>query len=140
MTGPFMKGGSMFKKVNHIGIAVKNMDEAREFWNKMYGVETPPVITEKDMQVCMIKLGEVLIELLAPVGEGVMSKFIEKRGEGIHHICYEVENIYSEIKELAAKGMDLVDKEPREGAEGKIAFLHPKATHGVLTEICQVRK
>jgi len=130
----------MFKKVNHIGIAVKNMDEAREFWNKMYGVETPPATTERDMQVCMIKLGDVLIELLAPVGEGVMSKFIEKRGEGVHHICYEVENIYLAIKELAAKGMDLVDKEPREGVEGKIAFLHPKATHGVLTEICQVRK
>ena len=130
----------MLKKVNHIGIAVKNMDEAREFWIKMYGVETPPPMTEKDMQVCMIKLGDVLIELLAPVGEGVMSKFIEKRGEGIHHICYEVENVYSAIKELAAKGMELVDKEPREGAEGKIAFLHPRATHGVLTEIVQVRK
>lgn len=130
----------MLKKVNHIGIAVKNMDEAREFWNKIFGVETPPPMTEKDMQVCMIKLGDVLIELLAPVGEGVMSKFIEKRGEGIHHICYEVENVYSAIKELAAKGMELVDKEPREGAEGKIAFLHPKATHGVLTEIVQVRK
>ena len=130
----------MFKKVNHIGIAVKNMDEARTFWNTMYGVETPPPITAKDMQICMIRLGDVLIELLAPVGEGVISKFIEKRGEGVHHICYEVEDIYSEIKELAAKGMDLVDKEPREGVEGKIAFLHPKATHGVLTEICQVRK
>jgi methylmalonyl-CoA epimerase len=130
----------MLKKVNHIGIAVKNMDEAREFWNKIFGVETPPPMTEKDMQVCMIKLGDVLIELLAPVGEGVMSKFIEKRGEGIHHICYEVENVYSAIKELAAKGMELVDKEPREGAEGKIAFLHPRATHGVLTEIVQVRK
>ena len=130
----------MLKKVNHIGIAVKNMDEAREFWNKIFGVETPPPMTAKDMQVCMIKLGDVLIELLAPVGEGVMSKFIEKRGEGIHHICYEVENVYSAIKELAAKGMELLDKEPREGAEGKIAFLHPKATHGVLTEIVQVRK
>ena len=130
----------MLKKVNHIGIAVKNMDEAREFWNKIFGVETPPPMTEKDMQVCMIKLGDFLIELLAPVGEGVMSKFIEKRGEGIHHICYEVENVYSAMKELAGKGMELVDKEPREGAEGKIAFLHPRATHCVLTEIVQVRK
>jgi len=130
----------MFKKVNHIGIAVKNMDEAREFWNKMFGVETPPPMIEKDMQVCMIKLGDVLIELLAPVGEGVMSKFIEKRGEGIHHICYEVEDVRSAIKDLLAKGMEMVDKEPREGAEGQIAFLHPRATHGVLTEIVQVRK
>lgn len=130
----------MLKKVNHIGVAVKNMDEARTFWNKMFGVETPSPMTEKDMQVCMIKLGDVLIELLAPVGEGVMSKFIEKRGEGIHHICYEVENVRDAIKDLMAKGMQMIDKEPREGAEGQIAFLHPKATHGVLTEIVQVRK
>ena len=73
----------MFKKVNHIGIAVKNMDEARAFWSKMYGVETPPPITEREMQVSLIKLGEVLIELLVPVGEGVISKFIDKRGEGV---------------------------------------------------------
>ena len=131
----------MLKRVNHIGIAVRNMDEAREFWSKIFGVETPPPITESDMKVCMIRLEDVLIELLAPIGnEGVMAKFIEKHGEGIHHICYEVENVYSAVKELAARGMELVDKEPREGAEGKIAFLHPKSTHGVLTEIVQVRK
>lgn len=131
----------MLKRVNHIGIAVKDMDEAREFWNKNFGVETPPPITERDMQVCMIKLSDVLVELLAPIGkEGVMAKFLEKRGEGIHHICYEVEDIYSAVKELNTKGIELVDKEPREGAEGKIVFLHPKATHGVLTEIVQVRK
>jgi len=131
----------MLKRINHIGIAVRDMGEAREYWNKILGVETPPPITEKDMQVCMIKLGDVLIELLAPIGnEGVMAKFLEKRGEGIHHICYEVEDVYSASKELASKGIELVDKEPREGAEGMIVFLHPKSTHGVLTEIVQVRK
>ena len=69
-----------------------------------------------------------------------MAKFIEKRGEGIHHICYEVDDIYQAIEELDKKGMELVDKQPREGAEGKIAFLHPKSTFGVLTEIVQVRE
>jgi methylmalonyl-CoA/ethylmalonyl-CoA epimerase len=89
----------------------------------------------------MMKLGDVLVELIAPTGDkGVVAKFLEKRGEGFHHICYEVEDVYSAMKELAAKGMDIVDKEPREGAEGKIAFLHPKGTQGVLTEIVQVRK
>ena len=131
----------MLKRVNHIGIAVRNMDEAREFWHKKFGVEAPPPITEGDMQICMMKLGDVLVELIAPVGnKGIMAKFLEKRGEGFHHICYEVENVYSAMKELAANGLEIVDKEPREGAEGKIVFLHPKGTQGVLTEIVQVRK
>jgi methylmalonyl-CoA/ethylmalonyl-CoA epimerase len=131
----------MLKRVNHIGIAVRNMDEAREFWHKKFGVEAPPPITEGDMQICMMKLGDVLVELIAPIGnKGIMAKFLEKRGEGLHHICYEVENVYSAMKELAANGLEIVDKEPREGAEGKIVFLHPKGTQGVLTEIVQVRK
>ena len=131
----------MLKRVNHIGIAVRNMDEAREFWHKKFGVEAPPPITEGDMQICMMKLGDVLVELIAPIGnKGIMAKFLEKRGEGFHHICYEVENVYSAMKELAANGLEIVDKEPREGAEGKIVFLHPRGTQGVLTEIVQVRK
>ena len=131
----------MLKRVNHIGIAVRNMDEAREFWHDKFGVETPPPITEGDMQICMMKLGDVLVELIAPIGnQGIVAKFLEKRGEGFHHICYEVENVYSAMKELADKGLEIVDKEPREGAEGKIVFLHPKGTQGVLTEIVQVRK
>jgi methylmalonyl-CoA/ethylmalonyl-CoA epimerase len=131
----------MLNRVNHIGIAVKDMDQARAFWNKIFGVESPPPVTERDMQICMMKLGDVLIELIAPIGkEGIMAKFLEKHGEGFHHICYEVENIYSTVEELVTKGIEIVDKEPREGAEGKIVFLHPKATQGVLTEIVQVRK
>ncbi len=131
----------MLKRVNHIGIAVKNMDEAREFWRKKFGVESPPPVTERDMQICMIKLGDVLVELIAPVGnEGIMAKFLQKNGEGFHHICYEVDNIFSAVEELEAKGVQLVSREPREGAEGKIVFLHPKGTQGVLTEIVQVRE
>ena len=131
----------MLKRVNHIGIAVKNMDEAREFWRKKFGVESPPPVTERDMQICMMKLGDVLVELIAPVGnEGIMAKFLQKNGEGFHHICYEVDNIFSAVEELEAKGVQLVSREPREGAEGKIVFLHPKGTQGVLTEIVQVRE
>ena len=130
----------MLKRVNHIGIAVRDLDQAIEFWNKMFGVETPPPVTEKDMRICMIKLGDLLVELIAPLGpEGVMARHIEKRGEGIHHVCYEVEDIYKAVEELAARGMQFANKEPREGAEGKIVFLHPTATHGVLTELVQVR-
>jgi len=130
----------MLKRVNHIGIAVKDLDQAMEFWRRTFGVDTPAPVVEKDMKICMMKLGDVLVELIAPIGtEGVMAKHIEKRGEGLHHICYEVENIYKAVEELEAQGISLVNREPREGAEGKIVFLHPKATNGVLTEIVQVR-
>jgi methylmalonyl-CoA/ethylmalonyl-CoA epimerase len=130
----------MLKRVNHIGIAVQDLDKAIEFWNKMFGVQTPTPVTERDMRICMIQLGDLLVELIAPVGtEGVMAKHIEKRGEGIHHVCYEVDDIYKAVEEMSAKGMRFVSKEPREGAEGKVVFLHPSATQGVLTELVQVR-
>lgn len=130
----------MFKKVNHVGICVRDIEQATKLWTEVFGVKAKPPITEGDMKVVMLQLGDVLVELLAPVGDkGVMARFLEKRGEGIHHICVEVDNVHSAMNELAAKGVELVDKEPREGAEGKIAFLHPKSTFGVLTEIVQVR-
>jgi methylmalonyl-CoA epimerase len=130
----------VFKKLNHIGIGVKNVEQAAKLWTEVFGVKAKPPMIEGEMKVVMIPLGDILVELIAPVGDqGVIARFLEKRGEGIHHLCFEVEDIYSAMKELAAKGMELVDKEPREGAEGKIAFLHPKSTYGVLTEIVQVR-
>jgi len=129
----------MLKRVNHIGIAVKDMDQAMKFWRLVFGVETPAPLIEKDVKICMIRVGEVFVELLAPIGsEGVMAKHIEKHGEGMHHICYEVENIYAAVEELESKNVALISREPREGVEGKIVFLHPKATNGVLTEILQV--
>jgi methylmalonyl-CoA epimerase len=130
----------MLKRVNHIGIAVQDLDQAIEFWNRMFGVQTPPPVTERDMRICMIQLGDLLVELISPIGtEGVMAKHIQKRGEGIHHVCYEVDDIYKAVEEMSTKGMKFVSKEPREGAEGKIVFLHPSSTHGVLTELVQVR-
>ena len=130
----------MFKNVNHIGIGVKDIEQATRLWTEKFGVEAEPPVTEGDMQIVMLQVGNVLVELIAPVGDrGVMAKFLEKKGEGIHHICFEVENIYSAMEELTDKGLELIDKEPREGAEGKIAFLHPKSTNGVLTEIVQTR-
>ena len=130
----------MFKRINHIGIGVRDIEQATKLWTEVFGVEAKPLVTEVDMKIVMLPLGDVLVELVAPIGDkGVMAKFLEKRGEGIHHVCFEVDNIYSAMEELAAKGIEVVDKEPREGAEGKIAFLHPKSTYGVLTEIVQVR-
>lgn len=131
----------MFKRLNHIGIGVKDAEQVAKLWTEVFGVEARSPVTEGDMKVVMLQLGDVLVELIAPASnQGVMAKFLEKRGEGLHHVCFEVDNIHSAMKELTAKGIELIDKEPREGAEGKIAFLHPKSTHGVLTEIVQVRQ
>jgi len=130
----------MFKRVNHIGLAVKDVDQATKLWTEKFGVTAEPAVIEGNMKIVMLHVGDVLVELIGAVGnEGVMAKFLEKRGEGLHHICFEVEDIRAAMKELTDEGIPLVDKEPREGAEGLIAFLHPKATHGTLTEICQVR-
>jgi len=130
----------MFKKVNHIGIGVRDLEQATKLWIETFGVEARPTVTEGDMKIAMLPLGDLLVELLAPVGDqGVMAKFLEKRGEGLHHVCFEVDDIRAAMKELADKGIEVIDKEPREGAEGLIAFLHPKSTFSVLTEIVQVR-
>ena len=130
----------MFKRLNHIGIGVRDIEQAAKLWTEVFGVKANPPVTEEDMKVVMLPVGDITVELLAPVGDqGVMARFLEKRGEGLHHLCFEVDDIHSAMEELAAKGTELVDKEPREGAEGKIAFLHPKSTFGVLTEIVQVR-
>ena len=130
----------MFKKLNHIGICVRDIDQATKLWTEVFGVKAKPPVIEGDMKIVILPLGDIMVELLAPVGDqGVLARFLEKRGEGLHHACFEVNDVYSAMKELAAKGVELVDKEPREGAEGKIVFLHPKSTYGALTEIVQVR-
>ncbi len=130
----------MFKRVNHIGIGVRDVEQTAKLWTVVFGAKAEPPVTEGDMRIIMLQVGDILVELIAPIGnKGVMANFLEKRGEGIHHVCFEVDNIYSAMKELTAKGMELIDKEPREGAEGKVAFLHPKSTYGVLTEIVQIR-
>jgi methylmalonyl-CoA epimerase len=130
----------VFKRLNHIGIGVRDVDQAAKLWTDLFGVKARPPVTEADMKTVMLSLGDVMVELLAPVGDqGVMAKFLEKRGEGLHHVCFEVDDIYSAMEELTAKGVELIDREPREYGEGKTAFIHPKSTHGVLTEIVQVQ-
>jgi methylmalonyl-CoA/ethylmalonyl-CoA epimerase len=129
----------MFKKINHIGMAVKDIDAAIVLWTKIYGVTVEKPFVAGDMKVATARVGDVLIELMAPAeAGGVIAKFLEKRGEGIHHICYEVKDVREAIKALSAQGLELIDKEPRQGMEGEIAFIHPRSTHGVLTEIVQV--
>ena len=130
----------MLKKVNHIGIAVRSIEEAKRFYEVMgLQVEGYEVVEEQKVRVAFVPVGETRIELLEPTSEdSPVAKFIAKRGEGIHHIAFEVEDIEKALEVLKENGVRLIDEEPRRGAHGtRIAFLHPKSTNGVLIEICQ---
>jgi len=129
----------MIKQISHLGMAVKDLEEAREFYRRIFRLESSDPIIGGDgtIKVSMVKVGDVLIELLQPIGkEGVVAKFLEKRGEGFHHICYEVDDIDAEIESLKSSGVDVLGK-PRQGAEGMSVFLHPQGTHGVLVELVE---
>lgn len=132
----------MIKQISHLGMAVKDLEEAREFYRSVFGLESSAPIIGGDgmIKVSMVKVGQTLIELLQPIGnEGVMAKFLEKRGEGFHHICYEVDDINSEIASLKAAGIEILG-ELKPGAEGMSVFLHPRGTHGVLVELVEKKK
>jgi len=130
--------------IEHIGIAVKNLDEAIKFYEKIFGLKCYAVeeVADQKVKTAFFKIGQTKIELLESTDpEGPIGKFIEKRGEGIHHIAFATNKLASSLIELKNKGIRLIDEEPRKGAEGlNIAFIHPKETYGVLTELCEKPK
>lgn len=132
----------MLKKINHIGIAVKNLKEAAQKYVALTGIEDYEIeyVEGQDVDVVMFQVGESRIELLqGRTAESPISKYLEKNREGLHHVAYEVEDIKQTLKQLEKKGYRLIDKEPRTGAGGsKIAFIHPKSTQGVLTELLEL--
>ena len=132
----------MLKGINHIGIAVKSIEEAKKAYGEGLGGEVEHEIHRSaDMAAIMVSVGKTKLEFMEPAGDGgVIGKFLESRGEGAHHICIEVDDIVKAMKDLAAKGMRLIDKEPRQGIEGKVAFVHPKSMNGVLVELVEVPK
>ena len=132
----------MITGISHLGVAVKDLEEARNYYRSIFGLESsdPIIGGEGTVKVSLVEVGNAIVELLQPIGsEGVMARFLEKRGEGIHHICYEVDDIYAEVDSLKAKGMEVLG-EPRPGAEGMAVFLHPRGTHGVLVELVEKEK
>ena len=131
----------MFNKIEHLGIAVKNLKESNLLFEKLLGIPSykqEEVISE-NVLTSFFKIGESKIELLqATHPDSAIAKFIERKGEGIHHIAFDVKDIYQEIKRLKQEGFIMIHEEPKKGADNKlIAFLHPKTTNGVLIEICQ---
>jgi len=131
----------MVKKVDHIGVAVKNLDETLKFYTEILGLEPGgiEVVEDQKVRVAFLPLGDSEIELLESTDpEGPIAKYIEKKGEGMQHIAFRVENIEKAIAGMKEKGIRLIDQKPRYGAGGaKIAFLHPKSTHGVLVELSE---
>jgi len=131
----------VIKGLDHIGIAVKNLDEALEIYEGILGLEVENVCAfeEQKVKIAFLLAGETRIELLEPLGnEGPVARFIEKRGEGVHHLALNVVDIEAALQSIKEKGIALVDETPRIGAEGfKIAFLHPKSTKNVLVELCE---
>lgn len=126
--------------INHIGIAVKSLDDAIKIYFKVLGVNPTEVIRSPgmDMGIALYTLGNIKIEVMEPVKkDSPISRFIESRGEGVHHICFEVENIDEKLKSLTGDGIRLIDTKARRGIEGMIAFIHPKETTGVLMELLQ---
>ncbi|MFO8002027.1 MAG: methylmalonyl-CoA epimerase [Marinilabilia sp.] len=127
--------------IEHIGIAVKNLDEAIPFYEKVFGLECYAVeeVADQKVKTAFFKVGDTKIELLESTdAEGPIGKFIEKKGEGVHHLAFAVDGLDEKLKKAEEQGVRLIDKQPRKGAEGlNIAFLHPKSTFGVLTELCE---
>jgi lactoylglutathione lyase/methylmalonyl-CoA/ethylmalonyl-CoA epimerase len=131
----------MIKKIDHIGIAVKDLKEAIGFYGENLGLDIEGIeeIKEQKVKVAIIPVGESRIELLESTHlDGPIAKFIERRGEGIHHIALEVEGIEETLQKLKKKGVNLVDQKPQVGANRtRIAFIHPRSTKGVLIELCE---
>jgi methylmalonyl-CoA/ethylmalonyl-CoA epimerase len=129
------------KKIDHIGIAVKSSDPVLKFYEDALGIKSAgsETVEEQKAKTVFLPVGDSEVELVESTSpDGAIAKFIEKRGEGMQHICFRVENIEEALKELKEKGIRLIDEKPRKGAGGaKIAFLHPKSTYGVLIELSE---
>ena len=130
----------MIQKIHHVAIAVKDLEEALRFYHDTLGlpVHEQAVREDQGVKAALLTIGESDIELLEPLGPDTpVGRFLERRGEGIHHICLQTDDIDKELADLKAKGVELIDQEPRQGLVGRICFLHPRSTKGVLVELAQ---
>ena len=130
----------MIKKIDHIAIIVRSIEEALQVYEGALGLELTEVeeVPEQAVRVAFLPVGESKLELVEPLTtDSGVAKFLEKRGEGMHHICLEVDDIEAALQDLAAQGVRLIDEQPRQGAHGRVAFLHPKSAHGVLIELIE---
>lgn len=131
----------MIKGIDHIGIAVKSIEEAKKFWMDTLGLKLSHIeeVPEQKVRVAVLQAGATTIELLEPTSpDSPVQRFIEKRGEGLHHLTLQTDNLAGRLKKLKSANVALIDEQPRVGTGGaRIAFLHPKSAHGVLVELCE---
>ena len=129
------------EKIDHLGIAVKSIDEGKNFWTDVLGldIEATETVESQKVTTAFLPVGESEVELLESTSpDGPIAKYIEKKGQGIQHVAFRVKSIDAALEELKEKGVKLIDQKPRNGAGGaRIAFLHPKATNGILVELCE---
>jgi methylmalonyl-CoA/ethylmalonyl-CoA epimerase len=134
----------MIKKINHIAVAVNNVEEAAKFYQNVMGLNLSgvEVVAAQKTKVGFFKIGDSNIELVEPAEpDSPLVKFLETKGPGIHHICFEVDDVEAEVKAFLEKGATMVDQKPRPGAHNtKVAFVHPKSSSGVLIELCELPK
>ena len=126
--------------IDHVGVAVKNIDTALAFFKKVFDVPDADIVLMEDQGVraCLIEVGQTRLELLEPTGsESGVGRFIERRGEGLHHLAFNVTDISGKLQTLQTLGVDLIDQTPREGLSGTIAFVHPRSVFGILTELVE---
>ena len=127
-------------RVHHTGVVVRSLEESYVFFRDTLGLRVvkEAVLQDQGVKAALLDLGNGLLELLEPIEPGTgIANFLEKRGEGLHHVCLEVDDISAALADLKADGVELIDEEPREGLTGTIAFLHPSALHGVLVELVE---
>jgi methylmalonyl-CoA/ethylmalonyl-CoA epimerase len=132
----------MLNRIYHLGYAVEDIEAASRFYSENFGAEPtePEVVEEQGIVATMFRVGESMIELVQPTRpDSPVGRFLERRGEGVHHVAYEVEDLKAALRELKRSGVELVDEEPRRGAGGtRVAFVHPKSAFGVLTELVEL--
>jgi methylmalonyl-CoA/ethylmalonyl-CoA epimerase len=131
----------MIRKIDHLGIAVSSLDEGLALWGDLLGLQPAgaETVAEQGVRTAFLNVGETRLELLEPTGPDTpVGRFLAKRGPGLHHICFLVEDLEAALRRLQSRGMRLVDEQPRDGVQGsKVAFLHPASTGGVLVELKQ---
>jgi methylmalonyl-CoA/ethylmalonyl-CoA epimerase len=130
----------MIKKVHHVGVVVRDMEQAMRFWRDTLGlhVHKTQTITDQGVKAALLTLGDSEIELLEPiVTDNGIAKYLQSRGEGLHHVCFQVDEVWVSLADLKSKGVEMIDQEPRIGIAGRICFLHPRAMQGTLVELCQ---
>jgi methylmalonyl-CoA/ethylmalonyl-CoA epimerase len=128
-------------KLDHIGIAVEDLEAARKLYGELLGFELGEIeeLPDRQLKICFVKVGDANVELLWPTApDSAVGKFIAAKGPGIHHLCYQVDDVQAKLDQLKAGGLRLIDEKPRPGAHNTlVAFVHPKSAGGVLTELCQ---